>query len=455
VVDTGIGMKPEQMERLFDPFAQGSAAISRQYGGTGLGLSISRRLAEMLGGNIQANSTYGEGSEFELTIRTGELEQAHFLRDASELNQRRRAIPMVVAPSLSGRILCAEDNEINRRLVSLLVSRTGAEMVHVSNGAEALERALHEPFDLILMDIQMPVMNGRDATVALREAGINTPVIALTANVMSEDIADYRLAGCTEHLAKPIDKQRFYEVLARYLVVQPDPLQPPATRFSGQVLVAEDSEENLQLVDRMLRRLGLDVLLVNSGDEAVRKALSESVRLILMDRHMPGMDGVAATRLLRQTGFRRPIIAFTAGDQQEVDALCEAGCDGVLNKPIDQNHLQSLLRRFLEPEGAEAVNNQNDDDIAHLVGQFLGGLSARRERMDEALAGQDAGTLKTEAHQIKGTAGAMGYPMMTRQAGTLEALLKESEPDWDAVRLELGALNEMIARALAAPATSS
>jgi PAS domain S-box-containing protein len=455
VVDTGIGMKPEQMERLFDPFAQGSAAISRQYGGTGLGLSISRRLAEMLGGSIQVNSTYGEGSEFELVIRTGELEKTHFLRDASELNQRRRAIPMVVAPRLSGRILCAEDNEINRRLVSLLVSRTGAEMVHVSNGAEALERALHESFDLILMDIQMPVMNGRDATAALREAGINTPVIALTANVMSEDIADYRRAGCTEHLAKPIDKQRFYEVLARYLEVQPEPLQLPAVRFSGQVLVAEDSEENLQLVDRMLRRLGLEVLLVTSGDEAVRKALSESVRLIFMDRHMPGMDGVAATRMLRQTGFRRPIIAFTAGDQQEVDALCEAGCDGVLNKPIDLSHLQSLLSRFLQPEGTDTVNTENDDDIAHLVGQFLDGLNARQERMNLALAVQDVVTLKTEAHQIKGTAGAMGYPMMTRQAGALEALMKENDPDWSRVRDELSTLNDMIARALAASAASS
>jgi PAS domain S-box-containing protein len=455
VVDTGMGMKPEQMERLFDPFAQGSAAISRQYGGTGLGLSISRRLAEMLGGSIQVTSTYGEGSEFEVLIRTGELEDVHFLRDASELNQRRRAIPMVVAPRLEGRILCAEDNEVNRRLVSLLVARTGAEMIHASNGAEALELALRESFDLILMDIQMPVMDGRDATVALREAGINTPVIALTANVMSEDIADYRQAGCTEHLAKPIDKQRFYEVLARYLVVHPEPVQYPVTQFSGQILVAEDCEENSQLVDRMLRRQGLDVLLVTTGDEAVRKALSESVQLILMDRHMPGMDGVAATQMLRQTGFRRPIIAFTAGDQQEIDALCDAGCDGVLNKPIDQTHLQSLLNRYLQPQNSVVVDNQGDEEIAHLIKQFLDGLDGRRKKMNLALSEQNTEILKTEAHQIKGTAGAMGYPMMTRQAGVVEALLKETEPDWNRVRHELDTLNNMIARALAASESSS
>ncbi|MEC7377638.1 MAG: response regulator, partial [Pseudomonadota bacterium] len=453
VVDTGIGMKPEQLQRLFDPFAQGSAAISRQYGGTGLGLSISRRLAELLGGSIRVDSTYGEGSEFELSIRTGPLEGVHFLRDASELSQRRRAIPMVVAPALSGRILCAEDNEVNRRLVSLLVARTGAELVHASNGAEALELAIRERFDLILMDIQMPVMNGRDATAALREAGVNTPVIALTANVMSEDIADYRLAGCNEHLAKPIDKQRFYETLARYLSVSPESPSAATKRYQGRVLVAEDNDENRQLVERMLRRQGLEVISVTSGEEAVRTALSDTVHLVLMDRHMPGMDGVEATGLLRQAGFRRPVIAFTAGDQQETDALLQAGCDGVLNKPIDQAHLTSLLDRLLGAMLASSEANDEDAEIADLIARFLDGLSERRATMERALAQGDRDTLRTEAHQIKGTAGAMGYPLMTRQAGQLEALLKVTEPDWDRVRSELAELGEMIVRALAAAET--
>ncbi|SFM55622.1 PAS domain S-box-containing protein [Marinobacter pelagius] len=454
VVDTGIGMKQEQLRRLFDPFAQGSAAISRQYGGTGLGLSISRRLAELLGGNITVASTYGEGSEFELSIRTGPLDQVHFLRDASELSQRRRAIPMVAAPRLTGRILCAEDNEVNRRLVSLLVSRTGADLVHVVNGAEALELAIREPFDLILMDIQMPVMNGRDATAALREAGVNTPVIALTANVMAEDIADYRRAGCNEHLAKPIDKQRFYEVLARYLVVRQDAVPDRRGSYQGRVLVAEDNEENRQLVERMLRRLGLEVIAVSGGDQAVRTALSDTVHLVLMDRHMPGLDGVAATRLLRQAGFRHPIIAFTAGDQQETDALLEAGCDGVLNKPIDQSRLETILGRYMANPVREAQKPDEDREIAALVSRFLEGLAQRKRVMDDALANRQSDALRTEAHQIKGTAGAMGYPAMTRQAGILEAMLKEpGEPDWSRIGSELEVLDDMIDRARAAAAT--
>jgi len=448
VVDTGIGMKPEQIGRLFDPFAQGSAAISRQYGGTGLGLSISRRLAEMLGGSIRVSSTYGEGSEFELSIRTGAIDQVHFLRDASELSQRRRAIPMVVAPRLSGRILCAEDNDVNRRLVSLLVGRTGAELVHVGNGAEALELAIRESFDLILMDIQMPVMNGRDATAALREAGVNTPVIALTANVMTEDIADYRLAGCNEHLAKPIDKQRFYEVLARYLKVHSGSTSEPGQQYHGRVLVAEDNAENQQLVERMLNRLGLEVITVKSGDEAVRKALSESVHLVLMDRHMPEMDGVEATGLLRQAGFRRPIIAFTAGVQQEADALREAGCDGVLDKPIDERRLEALLGRFLDSVPLGVSRADEDEDISRLVVRFLSGLGQRRERMSGAMASSDQKVLELETHQIKGSAGAMGYPEMTRQAGVVEALVKETDPQWGQIRSEFAILDQMIEREL-------
>jgi PAS domain S-box-containing protein len=455
VVDTGIGMKPEQLTRLFDPFAQASPAIARQYGGTGLGLNISRRLAELLGGQISVASTYGEGSEFEVSIDTGPVESVHFLRDESELSQRRRQIPTVVAPRLSGRILCAEDNDVNWRLVSLMAGPTGADLVHVTNGAEALERALKESFDLILMDIQMPVMNGRDATAALREAGVNTPIVALTANVMAEDIADYRLAGCNDHLAKPIDKQRFFEVLAHYLVVEPEQEtreqgepHPEEPRFSGSVLVAEDNQDNSRLVERMLQGFGLTVITVASGDEAVRAALADSVQLVLMDRHMPGMDGVEATGLLRQTGFRRPIVAFTAGHESETEALLTAGCDDVLNKPIDKAHLLTILRRHCVGLTAEDGAEESGESIAHLVEQFLDGLGARQDLMNTAVANRDRDSLKVEAHQIRGTAGAMGYPEMTRQAGKLEESLRPDLPDWEGVLAQLEPLNDMIDRAL-------
>ncbi|MBZ0335442.1 7TM diverse intracellular signaling domain-containing protein [Marinobacter sp. AL4B] len=442
VVDTGIGMKPEQIDRLFDPFAQGSSAIARQYGGSGLGLSISLRLAELLGGNIRVDSRYGEGSEFEATVSTGSLHDSHFLKDASEFIERRRAIPMVAAPTLSGCILCAEDNELNQRLVSLLVERTGAELVHVLNGAEALERATKEAFDLILMDIQMPVMNGRDATLALREAGVNTPIIALTANVMTEDIVEYRKAGCNGYLAKPIDKQQFYQSLAKYLGRNAGAMP---TTFSGRVLVVEENDDNRRLVERMLKRIGADPILASNGEEAVRTALADTVHLVLMGRFLPGMDGVDATRLLRQTGFRRPIIAFTGGDQSETDALISAGCDGVLRKPTDYTHLQALLDRYLNRDAGDAV----DEDIGYLSSRFLAGLADRQQRMNEAFASHDLPSLQLENHQIKGTAGAMGYPLMTEQAAVLEQHIRKELPDWQRIHAGLDKLNDMINRALA------
>ena len=449
VVDTGIGMEPEQLSRLFDPFAQGSAAIARQYGGTGLGLSISRRLTELLGGSISVHSTYGEGSEFEISIATGNLTGVHFLRDASELRERHRKLPVVQAPRLAGRILCAEDNEVNRRLVALLVNRTGAELVHVSNGREALDAVSREDFDLILMDIQMPVMNGRDATAALREAGIRTPVIALTANVMSEDIDDYRLAGCTEHLAKPIDKQKFYEVLSRYLRVEDSPAPIQSRSYQGHVLLAESDGASRRHLESLLTGLGLEVKAVASGEEAVRMALAGSFQLVILARHLPGMDGAAAARLLRQTGFQRPVIATLPESEDGMSEMMAAGCSGVLVAPLDRNRLATVLDQapcIVRPPSHESPDARG---LESLVEQFLDSLAERRHRMLAALGEEDGQALKAEVHQIKGTAGAMGYPGMTEQARQLEQHLRREPPDWILIRRELDQLNQIIGQALA------
>lgn len=435
VVDTGIGMKREQLDRLFDPFAQGSSDIARQYGGTGLGLSISKRLCELLGGSIRVRSQYGEGSEFEAVVDTGSLEGVRLIHGAPEMTGRRQRLQSVATPQLKGRILYAEDNEVNRKLVSLLVQRTGAEIVHVTNGAEALELGLQGGFDVILMDIQMPVMNGRDATRALREAGINTPVIALTANVMAEDVQDYRDAGCNDFLAKPIDKMHFYETLSRYLrplqgeiQVTPDDPSEAGPKYHGAVLVAEANPEALRVIEAQLRGVGLDVVVADTGPRAVQLAMAKTVGMVFLGHELPEMSAVDVMRLLRQTGFRRPIIAYLPQDTGQVEPLAEAGFDEILLEPVAAS-IGPALARHLTPAPEDHLVQEGPEDPAMkaLQGQFMAGLPARLESMAQARQQGNWEQLQMHAHQLKGSAGAMGYPLITERAGELEAALRAQE----------------------------
>jgi len=450
VVDTGVGVKQGQLDKLFDPFAQASPTIARQYGGTGLGLSISRRLAEMLGGDITASSIYGEGSEFEVTIATGSLQTAKFARNQSELNLQAYRPKVAEVPKLKGRVLYAEDNEINRRLIKQLVNKTGASISLVTNGAEALEAATRngESFDLILMDIQMPVMDGRDATLAIREAGVNTPIVAVTANVMIEDKAEYKEAGCNEVMAKPVEKAPFYKMLARYLELESSELEnqkteqaktvEPSRRLTeqqlrGKVLVAEDNADNRLLIRRYLVRMGIEVLLAEDGRQAVSMAIREPVNLILMDQHMPEMDGPEVTKLLRQTGFSRPILAFTASDdKKEYGMMMEAGCNGIVDKPVNPDQLYKVLSEHLPVAISSEAEESTDDpwkdpDILPIVKKFVQGISQRIILMKESFEKKDWEKLRGQAHQVKGTAGSLGFPALTTDAKHLEIALRNKE----------------------------
>jgi len=220
VRDTGPGMTEEQLARLFQPFVQADVSTTRRYGGTGLGLHICRQLAERLGGRISVQTDLGHGSRFALLVPAAEgwhppawLPPGTAWVEPQAAPVRRSDEP----PALSGHILLAEDGVQNQRLIAAMVQATGATVTIVDNGAKAVEQALTEEYDLILMDIQMPVMDGTEATTMLRDAGYAGPIIALTANVMRKDIAQYRQAGCTDCLAKPIDRAHLYEVLESHL----------------------------------------------------------------------------------------------------------------------------------------------------------------------------------------------------------------------------------------------
>ncbi|MDZ7620383.1 MAG: PAS domain S-box protein, partial [Patescibacteria group bacterium] len=226
--DTGIGMSLEQMATLFQPFSQADTSAARKFGGTGLGLAISRRLAEALGGGIEVRSTPGEGSTFTVTIDPGPL---HGVATVRQQDDGQCAGEMPAEPSveidvrLPVRILLAEDGADNRRLLMLLLQKAGAEVTAVEDGLTAVEVAMasryaKRPFDLILMDMQMPVMDGYAATRLLREKNYFDPIVALTAHAMADDRQKCLDAGCDDYLTKPIDRKRLLQVASRWTLVQ-------------------------------------------------------------------------------------------------------------------------------------------------------------------------------------------------------------------------------------------
>jgi PAS domain S-box-containing protein len=216
VIDTGIGIRPEVLPQLFQPFSQGGSSITQKYGGTGLGLAISRHLVEMLGGELNVSSVLGQGSTFSVTIPTGSLENVPMLSNPAEVMEQTSAkIWTPESIHLDGvRVLLAEDGYDNRELIQTLLSRVGATVVMAENGRIALEKAETETFDIVLMDMNMPEMDGYEATRILRERGYKGPIVALTANAMSGDSDRCLAAGCSEYLAKPIDRHLLMKAIA-------------------------------------------------------------------------------------------------------------------------------------------------------------------------------------------------------------------------------------------------
>jgi signal transduction histidine kinase len=222
VVDHGIGMTAEHVGRLFSPFTQADAATARRFGGSGLGLTISKRLAEMLGGTITIASTLGRGSTFSVTIGTGPLEgvkmlSEHEIASATVVDSK----PLVAARPLTAHVLLADDSPDNQSLVAYVLRASGADVMVTDNGAAAVELALAgvengHPFDVILMDMQMPILDGYEATRQLRDCGYRGPIVALTAHAMVEELDRCQAAGCDTYITKPIDG-RLVELIADFV----------------------------------------------------------------------------------------------------------------------------------------------------------------------------------------------------------------------------------------------
>ncbi len=349
VSDTGIGIPPEKHKQIFEAFSQADTSTTREYGGTGLGLSISGRLVRLMGGQIELESTPGQGSKFQFTV-TFEV--------ASEEPQVFHAV------DLQGKsVLVIDDNEANRHLLQKLLAHWGMTPVLTSSGAQGIEEyrqklSKNEVYSLVLLDINMPWMDGYQVAAKLRELAPQeeTAIIVLSSSLNPPSHATTEQLQIARKLSKPIRRTELHDAIASVLAstrerqkVAHD--QPPHCRRELTLLLVEDNLVNQKLALKLLEKLGHRVQLAVNGKEAVEMAARGWFDLILMDVQMPVMGGLEATQKIRQqesgTGKHTPILAMTAHAMKGDEEKClEAGMDGYLSKPIQFDLLKSEINRL-------------------------------------------------------------------------------------------------------------
>lgn len=364
VRDTGIGLSPGQQAKLFRPFAQADASTARQYGGTGLGLSIVKRLAELMSGEVGVQSTPGSGSTFWFSARLPACVREEVTEDAP-----------VASPAEGRRVLVVDDNDTNRRVIGELLSRADYDIETAASAIEALsvlQRAAEAgtPFQAVLTDHRMPGIDGLELARRIRA----TQAIAETRLVLYSSIDDrsgrqeLRELGFAGHLSKPMRRAELLATMERVLsaaaleftqrlraIVTRDVIVEDHQRRGRTVLLVEDNATNRRVAELFLERAGCNVVHAADGSEALAALKRQSVDLVLMDVQMPVMDGLEATRRIREEvpgGGRAPIVGLTASAlKEQVEACRAAGMDDVIAKPIERERLEAVLERYAPAVG--------------------------------------------------------------------------------------------------------
>ena len=354
VRDTGIGIPADRLDRLFRSFSQVDASTTRQFGGTGLGLAISKRLVELMGGEVGVESTLGEGSTFRFTIHVAAGEAT------------RRTFLSGVAPELSDRrVLLVDDNATNRRILEQHLRGWGMHACVATSGAEALELIAREPaFDCAIFDMQMPGMDGEALALAwrARPGAVIPPLILVTSMGHRGSAGERQFAAV---LSKPVKPSLLYDTLLstftgsshrRSRAVARAIDHATAVRQPLRVLLVEDNPVNQLVATRMCAKLGYRIDVVGNGLEALAAVDQIPYDTILMDVHMPEMDGLEATRRIRDfvPAERRPyIIAMTASAMESDRQACvAAGMDDYTPKPVTMESLEGALSRAWTATGA-------------------------------------------------------------------------------------------------------
>ncbi len=344
VLDSGIGLDEKEQDRVFEAFTQADTSTTRLYGGTGLGLSISKSLAHLMGGDLSLKSEKGKGSCFTLNIGTGQVNNQLLIEDDKQFQslvaEHKQAIQIQEAPSLTGSILVAEDNLENQQLIKHLLQQCGLQVTVVENGQLAVDECHSQSFDLVLLDMQMPVMGGKEAASIIQGQHPNLPIVAFTANVMTHQLTEYLSLGFSNVLEKPINQGQLYKVLQQHL---------KKTLRAGCVLIVDDNQVNQMVLKRFVTKANdkLIIKLANNGEQALSMAASEVFDLILMDMDMPVMGGLEATQKIRDLGLKTPIYMVSGNVEQQYKKLSmTAGANGHMAKPIEKSILFPIINKL-------------------------------------------------------------------------------------------------------------
>ncbi len=341
IIDTGVGIGAEMQEAIFSPFTQADSSVTRRFGGTGLGLSISKHIAVGLGGGITVHSEPGRGSTFSATIATGPLEGVRLLQHpAADILPHECSGPVLACGRLNGRkILVVDDGDTNRKLINLVLSRAGAEVVMAENGLQAVSATQEHAFDLILMDMQMPVMDGYTATGRLRDEGYQQPIVALTAHAMRGDAERCLSAGCSDYLTKPINPERLLEKISLILTgassVEQEASQSRRQSESKAPLVSElptADPEFAEIVREFIDRAGEKLAAMHTAH-----ANGNTAELAELSHWLKGAGGTAGFPSLTETA-RHLESAISRGYKTDIEVLL--------------NELDDQIGRIVVPEGS-------------------------------------------------------------------------------------------------------
>jgi|GEM_PF-953022 Signal transduction histidine kinase len=468
VKDTGIGLSPDQIEKLFNVFTQADESTTRRFGGTGLGLAICKQMVELMGGEIWIESVPGQGSSFFFTSNFEIVTEQPNDRDVSWLDLRKI------------KALVVDDNDTAREVLATMVKALSIEVTTASSGEEALyciesDNIGKRPFDLVLMDWKMPGLNGIETAHAIksRERMSKIPAILM---VSAYDIeysqTNERICDIDGFLTKPIkpsvlfdtivkifSQERPEETLRQGLENTEMGLLPLHAIAGAEVLLVEDNKINQQVATELLILLGLKVSIANNGYEAVKAVNQKEFDLVLMDIHMPEMDGIEATRRIRTqaryTGL--PIIAMTAnamvGDKE---ASLAAGMNDHITKPIDPSMLRNTLIKWIKPRNPGEEHSRIPDVIAtdetisfnsintdqgmkHLGGNiklykkilldFTADNKNIANEIYDNIVRLDYNKVFMEVHTVKGVAGNIGALNLYEAAARLETALRNESYD--------------------------